>query len=71
MPSAENVILNLSNVAEIVSLLKKIYKRAAPFRAEIKVKTLAVLFPPYPLEMKTNMRNLYLRHFVACLFLWK
>ena len=33
-------------VAEIVSLLKKIYKRNAPFRAVFKVKTLAVLFPP-------------------------
>ena len=40
-------------VAEIVSLLKKIYKRDAPFRAVFKVKTLAVLFPPYPREMKT------------------
>ena len=29
-------------VAEIVSLLKKIYKRDAPFRAVFKVKTLAV-----------------------------
>ena len=41
-------------VAEIVSLLKKIYKRYAPFRAVFKVKTLAVMFPPYPREMKTN-----------------
>ena len=39
-------------VAEIVSLLKKIYKRDAPFRAVFKVKTLAVLFSPYPREMK-------------------
>ena len=31
-------------VAEIVSLLKKIYKRDAPFRAVFKVKTLAVSF---------------------------
>ena len=31
-------------VAEIVSLLKKIYKRDAPFRAVFKVKTLAVFF---------------------------
>ena len=38
-------------VAEIV---EKIYKRDAPFRAAFKVKTLAVLFPPYPREMKTN-----------------
>ena len=44
-------------VAEIVSLLKKIYKRDAPFRAVFEVKTLAVLFPPYPREMKTNTRN--------------
>ena len=35
-------------VAEIVSLLKKIYKRDAPFRAVFKVKTLAVLFSAYP-----------------------
>ena len=41
-------------VAEIVSLLKKIYARDTPFRAVFKVKTLAVLFPPYPREMKTN-----------------
>ena len=41
-------------VAERVSLLKKTYKRDAPFRAVFKVKTLAVLFPPYPCEMRTN-----------------
>ena len=41
-------------VAEIVSLLKKIYKRDGPLRAVFKVKTLAVLFPPYPCEVKTN-----------------
>ena len=41
-------------VAQIVSLLKRIYKRYAPFRAVFKVKTLAVLFPPYPRETKTN-----------------
>ena len=41
-------------VAKIVSLLKKIYKKDAPFRAVFQVKTLAVLFPPYPGEMKTN-----------------
>ena len=35
-------------VVEIVSLLKKIDKRDAPFRAAFKVKTLAVLFPPHP-----------------------
>ena len=41
-------------VVEIVSLVKKIYKRDAPFRAVFKVKALAVLFLPYPREMKTN-----------------
>ena len=41
-------------VAEIVSLLKKIYKRDSPLRAVFKVKTLALLFQPYPWEMKTN-----------------
>ena len=45
-------------VAEIVSLLKKIYKRDAPFRAVFKVKTLAVLFSPYTREMKHIPRNL-------------
>ena len=39
-------------VAEIISLLKKIYKRDAAFRAVFKVRTLAVLFSPYPREMK-------------------
>ena len=37
-----------------VSSLKKIYYRDAPFRAVFKVKALAVIFPPYPREMKTN-----------------
>ena len=41
-------------VAEIVFLLKKIYKRDDPLRAMFNVKTLAVLFSPYPNEMKTN-----------------
>ena len=41
-------------VAEIVSLLEKTYKRDGPLRAVFRVKTLAVLFPPYPREMKTN-----------------
>ena len=50
-------------VAEIVSLLRKIYKRDAPFRAVFEVKTLAVLFPPYPREMKTNTWNLNLPPF--------
>ena len=44
-------------VAEIVSLLKKIYKRDAPLRAVFKGKTLAVLFSPYPREMKHIPRN--------------
>ena len=44
-------------VAEVVSLLKKIYKRDVPFKAVFKVKTLAVLFLPYPRDMKTNTRN--------------
>ena len=39
-------------LAEIVSLLKEIYKRDAPFIATFKVKILAVLFLPYPCEMK-------------------
>ena len=58
-------------VAEIVSLLKKIYKRDAPFRAVFKVKTLAVLFSAYPREMKHIPRNLNLPPFCRCLFLWK
>ena len=45
-------------VAEIVSLLRKIY-----FRAVLQVKTLAVSFPLYPREMKTNTRNLNLPPF--------
>ena len=50
-------------VAEIVSLLKKVYKRDAPFRAVFKVKTLAVLFAAYPREMKHMPRNLNLPPF--------
>ena len=50
-------------VAEIVSLCKKIYKRDAPFRAVFKVKTLTVLFSPYPREMKHIPRNLNLPSF--------
>ena len=41
-------------VAEIVSSLKEIYERDRPLRAVFEVKTLVVLFPPYPCEMKTN-----------------
>ena len=58
-----NSTRKFSIVAEIVSLLKKIYKRYVPFRAVFKVKALAVLFPPYPREMKTNTRNLNLPPF--------
>ena len=58
-------------VAEIVSLLKKIYKRDAPFRAVFKVKTLAVLSLAYPREMKHIPRNFNLPPFCRCLFLWK
>ena len=58
-------------VAEIVSLLKKIYKRDAHFRAVFKVKTLAVLVLAYPHEMKHIPRNLNLPPFWRCLFLWK
>ena len=57
-------------VAEIVSLLKKIYKRVAPFRAVFKVKTAALLFPPFPHEMKTNTRNLNLPPFCRLLFFY-
>ena len=38
-------------VADIVSLLKKFYKRDAPFRAVFKVKTLAVLFSALSLRI--------------------
>ena len=50
-------------VAEIVSLLKKIYKRNAPFRTVFKVKTLPVLFSPYPRDVKHIPRNLNLPPF--------
>ena len=50
-------------VAGIVSLLKKIYQRDAPFRAVFQAKTLAVLFPPYPCEMKHVPWNLNLPPF--------
>ena len=56
-------------VAAIVSLLRKIYNRDAPFRAVFEVRSLAFLFPPYPREMKTNTRNfnlpLFCRFFVS------
>ena len=54
-------------VAEIVSLLKKIYKRDAPFRLVFNVKTLAVSFSAYPCEMKHIPRNLNLPPFWSSL----
>ena len=63
-----NLTRKFTIVAEIVSLLKKIYKDA-PFRAVFKVKTLAVLFSAYPREMKHIPRNLNLPPFWRCLFL--
>ena len=48
-----NSTRKFSIVAEIVSLLKNIYKRDAPFRAMFKVKTSAVLFSAYPCEINT------------------
>ena len=47
-----NLTRKFAIVAEIVSLLKKIYQRDAPFRAVFNVKTLAVLVSAYPREMK-------------------
>ena len=41
-------------VVELVFLLKKICKRDVPLRTMFNVKTLAILFSPYPREMKTN-----------------
>ena len=60
-------------VEEIVSLLKKIYKRDSPFRAVFKVKTLAVLFLPlYPREMKTNTAKFKSAAILSfAFFLWK
>ena len=55
-------------VVVIVSLLEKIYKRDAPVRAVFKVKTLAVLFPPYPREMKTNTAKFNLPPFFRLVF---
>ena len=45
-------------VAEIVFLLKKIYNRDIPLKAMFNVKTLTVLFSPYPREMKTTTAKL-------------
>ena len=58
-------------VAEIVSLLKKIYKRDAPLAAVFKVKTLAVLFPPYPREMKTNTAKFKSAAILSPVLVWK
>ena len=55
-------------VVVIVSLLEEIYKRDAPVRAVFKVKTLAVLFPPYPREMKTNTAKFNLPPFFRLVF---
>ena len=49
-----NLTRKFTIVAGIVSLIKKICKRDGPLRAVFKVKTVAVLFPPYPRKMKTN-----------------
>ena len=46
-------LVNSTRKFTVVSLLKKIYKRDAPFRAMFKVKTLAVLFSAYPCEINT------------------
>ena len=43
-----NSTRKFSIVAEIVFLLKTIYERDVPLRTVFKVKTLAVLFSPYP-----------------------
>ncbi len=59
----ENSTRKFIIVAETVSLLKKMYKRDAPFRAVFKVKTLAVLFSPYPREIKHIPRNFNLPPF--------
>ena len=58
-----NLTRKFTIVAGIVSLIKKICKRDGPSRAVFKVKTLAVLFPPYSRGMKTNKRNLNLPPF--------
>ena len=63
-----NSTRKLTIVVEIVSLLKKIYKRDAPFRAVFKEKALAVMFPPYPAKWKQIPRNLNLLPFCRLLF---
>ena len=51
-------------------MLKKISKRDAPFRAVFKVKTLAVLFPPYESEMKTNATKFKSAAILALVFIY-
>ena len=63
-----NVTRKFTIVVEIVSSLKKIYKRDAPFRAVFKERTLAVLLPPYTREMKTNNPKFNLPPFCRLLF---
>ena len=49
-------LVNSTRKFTIVAEIEKIYKRDAPFRAVFKVKTLAVLFSPYPREMKQTAK---------------
>ena len=49
-------------------VVEKTCKRAAPFKAVLKVKILAVLFPPYPREMKTNPAKFKSAPFCRLLF---
>ena len=53
----------LVNSTRKFTIVAEIYKRDAPFRAVFKVKTLAVLFSPYPREMKHIPQNLNLSPF--------
>ena len=65
---SENSTRKFTVVVELVSLLKKIYKREAPFRDVFKGKTLAVLFPPYPRQMETNTAKFNLPSLCRLLF---
>ena len=60
-------------VAEIVSLLKKIYKWDAPFGAVFKVKNLSCFVSALSPRNENKYRKIYIcRHFaVAYFFLWK
>ena len=49
-------LVNSTRKFTIVAEIEKIYKRDAPFRAVSKVKTLTVLFSPYPREMKQTAK---------------